>query len=390
MTRDLALSAFWVSLLVIGFSYLGFPLLVMLVGRLRNRVVEKQPITPRMSLIIAAYNEEDCIAERLVNALAADHPGEALEIIVASDGSSDRTEEIVASFAPRGVRLLRLPRQGKIPALTAAVARARGEILVFSDANTMMETGALRALASNFADASVGGVAGNTGYTIQDGSDSSSRGENGYWRYDTWIKELESRTGSVVSAHGGLYALRRELFQAPVDTAVTDDFIISTGVVEQGRRLVFESDARAYEVAVPRMNREFSRRVRLMTRGLRGVSLRRRLLNPARYGFYAVVLFSHKILRRLVPIALVALLVSTLYLTSMGTAFLMALMAQLGIYSFAAVGYLTRSRPVGEWRCFYVPFFFCMANLAALIALVRFARGERVTLWQPQRHVAQV
>jgi cellulose synthase/poly-beta-1,6-N-acetylglucosamine synthase-like glycosyltransferase len=390
MVRDLVLSAFWLSLLVIGFSYLGFPLLVMLVGRLRNRVVEKRPITPRMSLIIAAYNEEDCIAERLENALASDYPGEALEIIVASDGSSDRTEEIVASFAPRGVRLLRLPRQGKIPALTAAVAEARGEILVFSDANTIVDPGALRAMASNFADASVGGVAGHTGYTIQDGSDSSSHGENGYWRYDTWIKELESRTGSVVSAHGGLYALRRELFQAPADTAVTDDFIISTGVVEQGRRLVFEPAARAYEVAVPRMNREFSRRVRLMTRGLRGVSLRRRLLNPARYGFYAVVLFSHKILRRLVPVALLVLLVSSLYLSPQGNVFLVALMAQLGIYSFAAVGYLTRSRRVGGCRCFYVPFFFCMANLAALVALVRFARGERVTLWQPQRHAAQL
>jgi cellulose synthase/poly-beta-1,6-N-acetylglucosamine synthase-like glycosyltransferase len=380
------LVVFWLSLASLLYVYGGFPLLVMLAGKVLDRTVRKQPVTPRLSLIIAAYNEEEGIADRLDNALAVDYPRESLEILVASDGSSDATGTIVGRYAARGVRLLSLPRRGKIPALTDAVQEATGEILVFSDANTVFQPDALRALARNFADPTVGGVAGNTSYRVEAGSESSSRGENSYWQYDTWLKQLESRTGSVVSAHGGLYAVRRELFQPPVDPAVTDDFIISTAVVEQGYRLVFEPEAQAWEVAVPETTREFRRRVRLMTRGLRAVAQRRRLLNPARYGFYSVVLFSHKVLRRLLPLALVALFVSSLYLASGDGFYLAAAIGQVLFYGVAGVGYLTRTMVVGRRKILYVPFFYCMASAAALLALLNFARGERIAFWQPQRH----
>jgi cellulose synthase/poly-beta-1,6-N-acetylglucosamine synthase-like glycosyltransferase len=381
--------AFWLSLAALLYAYAGFPLLVAAVGALRGREVRKGTATPRMTMIIAAYNEEDAIAERLDNALASDYPAYALEIIVASDGSTDATNEIVAGYASRGVRLLRLPRRGKIAALEQAVGQATGEILIFSDANTVMHPAAVRALASNFADPEVGGVAGHTTYRLKEGSESSSRGESLYWRYDTWLKAMESRTGSVVSAHGGLYALRRNLYHVPPDRAVTDDFIISTAVVEQGRRLVFEKDALAYEIAVPTAKPEFRRRVRLMTRGLRAVALRRRLMNPSRYGFYAVVLFSHKVLRRLVPVCLVVLFSASLYLASTSSFFLVAAVAQTLFYSLAVAGGLARQHRVGQLKLFYVPFFYGMANTAALFALVRFVRGDRIELWQPQRHAPQ-
>ncbi|CAN5728222.1 glycosyltransferase family 2 protein [soil metagenome] len=380
---------FWICVLSIAYAYLGFPLLVMMVGKLRNRSVLKAPVTPLLSLIIAAYNEEECIGGRIENALAGDYPAEGLEIIIASDGSSDGTEAVVESYADRGVRLLSLPRQGKILALAAAVRESTGDVLVFSDANTVVHPRALREMAGNFADAEVGGVVGHTGYWIEEGSESSSRGENSYWRYDTWIKELESRTGSVVSAHGGLYALRRELFQPPTDTAVTDDFYISTGVVEGGFRLVFEPEARAFEAAVKTSEREFSRRVRLMTRGLRGVWLRRGLLNPFEYGFYSLSLFSHKLLRRLLPIAMVLLLAASALLASSHPFYAVALGAQVVFYALGVVGYLSTSTGAGRWKLFYLPFFFCMANVASLLAVLRFLRGDRVTLWQPQRHAVQ-
>lgn len=381
--------AFWACLALLVYAYAGFPLLVALVGAIRNQSVRKEPVTPTITLIIAAYNEEDCIGQRIENALATDYPPQALEIIVASDGSSDRTDEIVSGYASRSVRLLRLPRHGKIHALASAVRAATGDVLVFSDANIDVEPQALRKIAGNFADPAVGGVVGHTSYRIERGSDSSSHGEDSYWRYDTWIKGLESRTGSVVSAHGGLYAIRRELFQVPADPAVTDDFFISTGVVEQGFRLVFEPEARAYENAIPAAAREFSRRVRLMTRGLRGVSLRRSLLNPFRYGFYSVVLFSHKILRRLLPLALLLLLASSVYLQGHHPFFRLALAGQLMFYLLALAGYGLRSTKLGRSKPLFIPFFYCMANLAALFALFRFARGERITLWQPQRHPVQ-
>lgn len=380
--------AFWTCAALAAYAYAGFPALVALAGTIRGRPVKKAPVTPSVSLLIAAYNEEEAIAERLENALATDYPASRREVVVASDGSTDATERIVAAYAPRGVRLLRLPRQGKMAALDAAARTAPGEILVFSDANTHVEPGALRAMAANFADPEVGGVVGHTGYRLPGDGESSSRGEALYWRYDTWLKEMESRTGSVVSAHGGLYAVRRELYRRPAEDSVTDDFGISTAVVEQGKRLVFEKEARAWEVAVPRASREFSRRVRLMTRGLRGVALRRALLNPARHGFYSVVLLSHKVVRRLVPATLPVLLASSLALAPRGGAWAGVAAAQLAFYGLAAVGWLARGSRAGRSRALYVPFFFCMANAAALVALFRFVRGDRIERWQPQRHPA--
>ncbi|HSL69442.1 MAG TPA: glycosyltransferase family 2 protein [Longimicrobiales bacterium] len=384
-----ALLLFWVAAAMFGYAYAGFPLLVFLFGTFRRaRPVRAAAITPRASLVIAAHNEAENIGARLENALAADYPLGALEIMVASDGSTDGTESIVEGFAGRGVRLLRLPRAGKIAALEVAARAASGEVLIFSDANTFFERGTLHALVRSFADPAVGGVVGHTAYFVRAQSQSSGLGERLYWRYDTWIKRLESRAGSVVSAHGGLYAVRRELFRVPADRAVTDDFIISTEVVAQGQRLVFEPDAIAWEEAAPRAGQEFGRRVRLMTRGLRAVYLRRALLNPWRYGRYALFLFSHKVVRRLVPLSLVALLVSSLALSGRSGFFAAAGLAQASLYTLAAAGFLLRGTALGRARVFYVPFFYCMANAAALVAWFRFLRGDRISLWQPQRSAA--
>lgn len=385
----MAEAMFWLCLLSIAYAYAGFPILVALAGQLANRRVQRAPVTPSLSLVIAAYNEEEQIERRLENALRAVYPKGLLEILVASDGSTDSTESIVERFAGRGVRLIRLPRMGKISALDAAVREATGEVLVFSDANINVEPGALWAMAENFADGAVGGVAGHTAYRQEEGAESSSRGEGMYWRYDTWLKEMESRTGSVVSAHGGLYAIRRELYQRPPEAAVTDDFAISTAVVAQGRRLVFEPGARAWEVALPVAGSEFRRRVRLMTRGLRAVALRPRLLNPLHHGFYSVVLFSHKVLRRLVAPMLPILFVASLLLVPEGGLYAAAAGAQVALYALASLGYLLRKQPSGQWKIFFVPFFYCLANAAAIVALLRFMRGDRIELWQPQRHEAR-
>jgi len=385
----LAVWIFWISVACLLYVYAGFPLLVAVVGWLRRRKVRTAPVTPRVSLIIAAYNEGAVIGERLENALALDYPPERLQILVAADGCTDATEAIAGCYADRGVEVLSLPRQGKIRALNEAAARATGEILVFSDANIMCHPGALKALTRNFADPEVGGVAGCTGYKLEEASESSGQGERLYWDYDTWLKRLESATGSIVSAHGGLYAVRRQLFRPVSDSAVTDDFAISTGVIEEGFRLVFEPDARASEYAVPKAQREFRRRVRLMTRGLRGVILRRRLLNPARYGFYAVVLFSHKVLRRLVPVPLVAIAAASAYLAPAHPFYLAVAASQALFYALAALGFLLRRAAAGRLKVVYIPFYYCMANVACGVALVQLLRGRRIELWQPQRQAVR-
>lgn len=385
---SVALWVFWSAVAALVYTYAGFPLLVGLWGSLRRRRVRQEDVTPSVSLIVAAYNEEAVIAAKLRNCLALDYPPEALEIFLASDGSDDRTESIAVEFAGNRVHLLALPRRGKIFALRDAVAQARGDILVFSDANTMLDPQALRKLVRNFADASVGGVCGNQMYMKSRRGDSSEGGESLYWNYDKWLKCMQTRTGSIVAADGAIYAIRRDLFRMPEVTAVTDDFAISTAIVLQNRRLVFEPEALAYEPGTGAAGREFRRKVRLMNRGMRGVLLRRSLLNPFRHGFYAVILFSHKVVRRLAPIFLLALLASNLFLVQRPFYATTAVL-QLGFYTLATAGWLFKSRRAGRAKFLSIPFFYCLANAAALVAMMRLLRGEQIERWQPQRRVAE-
>jgi cellulose synthase/poly-beta-1,6-N-acetylglucosamine synthase-like glycosyltransferase len=381
---------FWVSLAALLYVYAGFSLLLILVGLLKNRGVRTGPITPRMSLIIAAHNEERAIARRLENALEVDYPADALEILVASDGSTDTTNTIVSRYAARGVRLLALPRSGKLSVLHQAVAQSHGDVLVFSDANTTFHPQALRMLARNFADPEVGGVCGNQIYVREEKADSSTSGETLYWSYDKWLKATESRTGSIVSSDGAIYAIRRGLYRKPARACVTDDFAISTAVVEQGYRLVFENEAIAYEHAAAAADREFRRKVRIINRGLHGVLLRKRLLNPFRYGVYAWILFSHKVARRLAPFFLLALLASSLVLAPQGGVYSGAVAAQVGFYVLAFLGYLFKDHALGRWKVLYAPFFYCLANAAALVAVTNLLLGNRIEQWQPERPAASM
>jgi glycosyltransferase involved in cell wall biosynthesis len=376
---------FWSSAGFLLYVYAGYPLLIALRAAVAGRAVQRRPITPRVTMVVAAYNEARCITAKLDNILALEYPRESLEVIVASDGCDDGTEAIVAGYAPRGVQLVALPRRGKLHALDAAVTQARGDIIVFSDANTMFDAAALHMLVRSFADPEVGGVCGNQRHGARRGCDSSAEGEKLYWSYDKALKQLESRCGSIVAADGAIYAIRRNLYRRPASAAVTDDFAISTAIIEQGARLVFEPRAVAWENATGDSRGEFARKVRIVTRGWQGVWLRRRLLDPRRSGFYAVVLASHKVMRRLAPVALVVLFFASLAASRLGVAYAMLAAAQLGFYGLAAAGAVLRGVGAGRRRAFYAPFFFVLANAAALVALGRILRGHRIESWQPHR-----
>jgi cellulose synthase/poly-beta-1,6-N-acetylglucosamine synthase-like glycosyltransferase len=385
MMATLGAWVFWSTTAALFYIYGGFALLLAAVGRLRNRTVRKRPMTPRISMIVAAYNEESQIRRKIENSLDLDYPEDALELIVGSDGSSDATEAIVTGCSDPRVHLYAFPRRGKIHVLNDCVPRACGTILIFSDANTLLDRQALKQLARNFADPAVGGVCGNQVYRKQHGSESSGAGERLYWSYDKWLKAQQTRCGSIVAADGAIYAIRRELYQPPPTAAVTDDFAISTGVVEQGMRLVFESEALAYEPETQRAHEEFGRKVRIVVRGLRGVIMRRRLLNPFRYGFYSLVLFSHKVLRRLAPLFLLGLFASSALLAPSGDLFRVALSGQVAFYLLAGVGYVARGQKIGHSRLLSAPFHYCLVNGAALVALVKLMRGTHIERWQTQR-----
>jgi cellulose synthase/poly-beta-1,6-N-acetylglucosamine synthase-like glycosyltransferase len=309
---------FWSAVALVAYTYVGFPALLLARARLRPRPHRTADITPPVSIIIAAHDEAASIGPRVDNLLALDYPGDCLEIVIASDGSTDGTVEAARRSDPR-VRVLDLPRTGKATALNTAVAAATGEILVFSDANTSYAPDAVRRLVRSFVDPEVGGVAGNQVYLSSHGStgpiDPAAAtavgvGERSYWDFDRTVKDAESLGGSVISATGAIYAIRRELF-VEVPDGVTDDFVTSTRVIAAGRRLVFEPDAVALEPVAGSSAREYRRKVRIMTRGLRGVAVARGLLDPRRTGFYAVQLLTHKVLRRLMAIPLLVIGVTT-------------------------------------------------------------------------------
>jgi glycosyltransferase involved in cell wall biosynthesis len=375
---------FWSAAGLLAYTYLLFPLLVLIRAALRPRPYDSGEITPSVTLVISAHNEAASIGAKLENLLSLDYPADRLEVVIASDGSEDGTDELVRGYAERGVRLVPLPRVGKAAALNAAVAEAGGEVLVFSDANSIYAPDALRALVRPFADPSVGGVAGDQRYLSHDGADAIASGEQRYWDFDRVLKEAESHAGSTISATGAIYAVRRSLFRS-VPPGVTDDFFTSTGAIAQGHRLVFAADAVAYEPVAKTSEVEWARKVRVMTRGLRGVLMRRELLDPRRHGFYAVQLLTHKLLRRtmVVPLALAA--GTSPLLWRCGRIYRAATLAQAAVYGLGAGGMLLRGRPLGRRKVFMLPAFFCFVNAASLRAVWNVVSGRRIDRWEPQR-----
>lgn len=387
----MALLLFWGSLGLIFYTYLIFPLLVILRGLAwpkRYRIQEPGTL-PVVSVVIAAYNEEKAIAEKLDNILSLDYPADRLEVVIASDGSTDRTDAIVRRYEDRGIKLLSLPRLGKAGALNAAVSASKGEILVFSDANSMYKSDAIRSLVRPFADPTVGGVAGNQRYLKKKGVADAGAGERSYWNFDRILKQFESSAGNAIAATGAIYAIRRSLFE-PVMEGVTDDFFTSTSVIAQGYRLVFAPDAVAYESVAGTSGMEFGRKVRVITRGLRAVLVaRRELLNPFRYGFYAIQLFSHKVLRRIIVYPLLVMFLVNPFLWQSGPFYQLAMLGQLGFYSLALMGFVLDGTRLGRRKIFALPFYFCLVNAAVLVASLNIIRGQQIKRWEPQRKVEQ-
>jgi cellulose synthase/poly-beta-1,6-N-acetylglucosamine synthase-like glycosyltransferase len=379
----LAEAVFWLSAAALGYTYAGYPVLVWAVARLRPREVRRAEWAPAVSVIITAYNEERDLAAKLENTLALDYPRDRLEVIVASDCSADRTDEIARSFAPRGVRLHRQEaRLGKTAAQNAAVELARGEIILFSDATTMYEPDALRVMVPNFADPEVGCVAGRLVY-VDPSRTSVGRGARSYWGYETFLKRQESRACSLIGVSGCLYAVRRAAY-VPLYHEACSDFIIATKMVEQGLRAVYEPDAVSVETTNQRADRELRMRVRVIAQTYADLWRHRAMLSPRRAGFYAVQLVSHKVLRYAVPLFLVALLASSAALAPDSRLHALAFAAQALFYLAAGASFLLERAGL-RFRPLALPQYFVLANLAAALASIKFLRGERYARWEPIR-----
>jgi cellulose synthase/poly-beta-1,6-N-acetylglucosamine synthase-like glycosyltransferase len=374
---------FWSSAVALFYTYAGYPLLLALVSALRPQKVRRGEFAPTVSIIITAHNEERDLAAKLENTLALDYPRELLEVIVASDCSTDRTDQIAREFAGRGVRLHRQSeRLGKTAAQNAAVDLARGEIILFSDATSLYQPNAVHAMMPSFADSTVGCVAGRLVYV--DGSDSDvGRGARSYWSYETFLKRHESRVGSLIGASGCLYAVRRSAY-VPLYHEACSDFIIATKMVEQSLRAVYEPNAVCTEQTNRQSDKELKMRVRIIAQTFTDLWRHRSMLNPLHSGFYGVQLLSHKVMRYLVPFFLMGLFVASAVLAPGSLAYRLAFAAQAAGYACPALAWVLDRVGIRS-RLLAFPQYFMLANLASLIACYQFLRGERYARWEPIR-----
>lgn len=371
---------FWMSALVIVYVYMGYPLALFLIARFHRNPPRAAQFEPQVTIIIPAYNEARFIAATIENKLALNYPADKREIIVVSDESTDGTDDIVATYADRGVKLLRQePRQGKTAGLNRAVAQARGEIIVFSDANSMYDVDALRHMVSNFADDRVGYVTGKMIYTDPDGTVVGD-GCSAYMRYENVIRELESNLNSLVGVDGGIDACRKSLYD-DMRADQLPDFVLPLSVVSKGYRVVYEPRAILKEHSLTTADAEYRMRVRVSLRAMWALLDMRHLLNVTKYPLFSWQLLSHKVLRYLVFVPMVLALVTNLFLIGSFFYFLL-FVGQVAFYVLAWKGHRS---PEGD-KPFYIslPYYFVVLNIACAHAFYRFIKGEKQVLWNPR------
>jgi cellulose synthase/poly-beta-1,6-N-acetylglucosamine synthase-like glycosyltransferase len=383
MLEVIAQYVFWASAGILLYVYAGYPLLVFLLSRKGSEPRSDNKLRPTVTVLITAYNEEASIRDKIENTLALAYPKELLEILVASDGSTDRTDEFVRYYSDRGVRLVRVEgRLGKTAVQNAAVREANGEIILFSDATTHYEHDVLEKVLPLFADEKVGCVAGRLIYRNEDETGLGD-GATSYWGYETFIKSAESRACSMIGASGCLYAVRKDAY-VPMYPEACSDFLICTVLYRRGLRTVFAPDAVCYERVNRDSAKEMRMRVRVIAQTFTDLWRNRDMMNPLKSGFYAIQLISHKLLRYAVPILLASMFFSALVLAVSSRFFTAVLVLQAIFYAMALFGWIV------EWaglrsRLLSLPQYFLLANIAAVIAFYKFLRGEKYASWEPIR-----
>ena len=375
---------FWFSLSLILYTYAGYPLLLMLKSALFNKKVRKGFTEPRVSIVLSAFNEEKTIEEKLRNLVELDYPSEKLEILVGSDGASDKTDEIISKFDSSRIRFFRFVRNiGKPHVLKSLAEEARGSLLVFTDARQEFEHGAIRALVQNFQDPEVGCVSGELYFKPARNGKNRSVGEgmNAYWRYEKFLRKKESEIASMLGATGAIYAIRRSLFpeELPFDILV-DDMYIPLSIIEKGYRAVFEAEARAYDRSSECSREEFRRKVRTLAGNYQIFLHFSGLFLPFRSPI-AWQIFSHKFLRVVVPFFLAVLFVSNLFLVARPFHAVFMILQSI-FYGMAAMEAGRAGREGNKKGFGYLPYVFCLLNYSALVGLGRFlTRGQKVA-WE--------
>jgi cellulose synthase/poly-beta-1,6-N-acetylglucosamine synthase-like glycosyltransferase len=370
---------FWTSLLWIVYTFIFYPFILLLLSLFKKeKEMSKNIQMPKVSLIIAAYNEESLIEKKIQNSLNL-HYDSPIEIIIASDGSTDRTNEIVKEYS--SIKLLEFERRGKAHALNNSILQATGEVLILTDANAILEKEAVKKLISHFSDPTVGCVCGELKLVNNHVKELEST-ENIYWKYETFLKRKESQISTTLGANGAIYAVRKDLCKLLPKGAINDDFILPMTILKSGLRTKYEPEAIAYEEYSNSMRNEFSRRVRIGSGNYASIGELISFLNPFK-GFTSFAFWSHKLMRWFVPFFLIFLFISNLFLMD-SSLYFFALTIQVSFYIIAFGGYFLKLLKINMKPISPVLYFVAM-NLALIIGFIRFALRISSSKWEPER-----
>ncbi len=374
-----ASSVFWIGVLTVLYTYLGYGIVILLLSKIKKQ--KKSPgfseeNLPEVTFIVAAYNEEEFIENKIANTLTLDYPAHKLNLYFVTEYSS--------------ITLFHEPaRKGKIHAVNRVMRSVKTPIVVFSDANTHLNPQAIRNIVRHYADPRVGGVAGEKRIFKSEADNASGAGEGLYWKYESFLKKKDSEVYSVVGAAGELFSVRTELYKEPEENTIIEDFYLSMSIAANGYRFIYEPDAYATETASVSVEEEWKRKVRISAGAFQAMSKLSHLLNPFRYGILSFQYISHRVLRwTLAPLALPVIFIANLWLAMTGSWLYMLMMTgQLGFYLLALAGYANRDKKVSI-KGFFVPYYFCIMNLSVYAGFFRHLKGRQSVTWEKSRRAS--
>jgi poly-beta-1,6-N-acetyl-D-glucosamine synthase len=377
---------FWIGVFVIFYTYVGYGIVLLLLSKVRKSTSPphfgNDSRLPEITLLIAAYNEEKFIIQKIKNCLNLDYPKEKLKLFFVTDGSTDKTPDIIRSY--QDIRLFHEPeRKGKIHAVNRVMKFVNTPITVFCDANTFLNPLSLKNIVRHFQDETVGGVAGEKRIFKKGSDNASGSGEGLYWKYESFLKRKDAEVYSIVGAAGELFSIRTDLFEEPDPDTIIEDFYISLRIAARGFRFTYEPEAYATETASVSVEEEWKRKVRICAGGFQAMGKLLYLLNPFRHGVLSFQYISHRVLRwTLAPLSLVLIFLANFFLAWEGKPFYQFLfLLQVSFYILAYLGYLFREKPVSI-KGFFVPYYFVVMNAAVFAGFARYISGKQSVIWE--------
>ena len=379
---------FWLNVLIVVYTYLGYGLILLILNLLLFKKNQSRKIElPEVSILIAAYNEEDWIVEKINNTLSLDYPAELLKVIIITDGSTDGTFQKAKSCSvPVGMSVEvhhQNERKGKLAAIERIMPLVKTPITIFTDANTQLNKQAIQHLVRHYQNPKIGAVAGEKRIHSANKDEASSAGEGLYWKYESLLKSWDANLYSVVGAAGELFSIRTALFEKiPADTLI-EDFFLTMTVLRKGYRIAHAADAYALEGASASVGEELKRKIRIAAGGLQASWRLRDLLNPFRYGVFSWQFFSHKILRwTLAPLALPLVFVLNFWLAfTMESWYISLLILQVLFYLLALMGWVFEKKQL-KIKVFFIPYYFCVMNYSVFLGFARLLKGQQTVLWE--------